>query len=319
MNGRRTSLDVVIPAYNRKDMVRKALDSFVEAVMPPELDVTLIVVDNNSKDGTADAIQGIIDGFPIRLRYVLETKQGLSNARNGGIAASTADLIGFIDDDEEVEPNWLEVVAREFTDPEIDFIGGCVLPNWVTAMPDWLPSGYPSVIGAIPPKPRAIFDDNFTGNLMGGNAVMRRHVFERVGGYAPHLGRSSKGLLSDEDADMYRRIRAAGLRGIYVPELAIRHYIAPDRLTRNYHRRWVYWRAASQGLHDRAMPDPRLAYLFGLQRYRIGMAMNGLARMPLRRLRGNKGDSFNGELAFWDLLGFAYGKFFMNVESMYKP
>ena len=314
----RITLDVIIPTYNRKGLLRKTLESFAVATVPPTLNVTLIVVDNNTTDGTAEAVADMSAGFPLRLRCVRETKQGLSNARNGGIAAGQGELIGFVDDDEEVEPNWLEVVAREFADSQVDFIGGPYLPNWAMAAPDWLPPGYPAVIGAIPPKQRAVFDDQFKGNLMGGNAVMRRSVFERVGIYTPHLGRSSKGLLSDEDADMLRRIRAAGLHGVYVPDLAIRHYIAPERLTRNYHRRWVYWRAASQGLHDRTSPDPAVAYSFGLQRYRLGMALRGLMAVPLRRLRGRKAESFNGELAAWDLLGFAYGKFFLKIESMYK-
>lgn len=313
-----TSLELVIPTYNRKALLRKTLDSIACASVPPGLLVTVIVVDNNSKDGTAEMVQAMTGEFPLPLRYVHEPQQGSSSTRNAGIAAGKADLIGFVDDDEEIEADWFQVVAREFADPAVEFIGGPYLPNWVTPVPDWLPPGYHSVIGAIPPRPRAAFGGGFRGNLMGGNAVLRRSVFDRVGLYDTQLGRGSKGLLSEEDADMLRRILAAGIAGVYVPDLAIRHYIAPERLTRTYHRRWVYWRGASQGVLDRTAPDRSLSYLFGIQRYRFGEALTGLLSAPLLRLRGRKAEAFSRELAAWDLAGFAYGKYFLNVASMYK-
>lgn len=312
------SLDLVIPTYKRRELLRKTLDSIAHATVPAGLKVRVLVVDNNSNDGTAEMVTRLAPSFPIPLDYLLETKQSSSHTRNAGILASTADLIGFVDDDEEVEPHWFEVVAREFADSEIQFIGGPYLPNWVTPAPDWLPPGYHSAIGAIPPKPRAPIAPGFSGNLMGGNAVLRRSVFDRVGLYSTQLGRSGKGLLSEEDADMLRRIQAAGIHGMYVPDLAIRHYIAPERLTRGYHRRWVYWRGASQGVLDRTSPDRSLAYLLGIPRYRFGQALTGLLTAPLLRLRGRKGEAFARELAAWDLAGFAYGKYLLNVDAMYK-
>ena len=312
------TLDVVVPTFNRKDLLCKTLASLACAPVPPGLAVSVIVVDNNSTDGTAAAVRSSIGSFELPLHYVLETRQGSSSARNAGIAAGSAELIGFVDDDEEIEPNWFEVVAREFSDSTVEFIGGPYLPNWVTPAPDWLPPGYHAVIGAIPPKAREAFGSRFGGNLMGGNAVLRRSVFDRVGLYHPQLGRGSKGLLSEEDADMQRRLGAAGIHGMYVPDLAIRHYIAPDRLTRAYHRRWVYWHGASQGMLDRAAPNPFLRYTLGLQRYRIGQAARALLTAPALQLGGKKSQAFAQELAMWDLLGFAYGKFFLKAESMYR-
>ncbi len=310
-------LDVVVPTYNRSALLRTTLDSLLRAAVPAELKVTVLVVDNNSKDDTAFVVENLQRDAPLRLIYVKETRQGLSHARNAGILAGKGDLVGFIDDDEEIGDTWYEVIAREFSAPEIDFIGGPYLPNWVSDVPDWLPPGYHAAIGAIPPKPRAPFDKHFSGNLMGGNAVFRRGVFDRVGMYAPHLGRSGKGLLSEEDAEFYRRLQAAGIHGMYVPDLTILHYIAPERLTRTYHRRWAYWRAVSQGVLDRELREP-VTYLFGLPRHRIGRAARGLLSIPAHRVRkGGKGQAFADELALWDLLGFVYGKHFARLDKLY--
>ena len=89
----------------------------------------------------------------VKLRYVRATRQGLSHSRNAGIAAGTGEVIAFIDDDEEVAHDWLDVIDREFGDPATQFIGGPYLGNWSTPEPDWLPPGYHAAIGVIPPKP----------------------------------------------------------------------------------------------------------------------------------------------------------------------
>ena len=310
-------LDVIVPTYNRSSLLRNTLESLLRAPVPPGLQVAIIVVDNNSKDDTATMVKTMQQDAALPIVYVQETKQGLSHARNAGIAVGDGNLVGFLDDDEEIEQAWYGVIAREFADPRLSFIGGPYLPNWVSAVPDWLPPGYHAAIGAIPPKPRAAFDKDFSGNLMGGNAVFRRAVFERVGTYATRLGRSGKGLLSEEDAEFYRRIQAAGLHGMYVPDLAILHYIAPERLTRSYHRRWAYWRAVSQGILDRELREP-VAYLFGLPRHRIGRAARSLLSIPRDRMRKDgKGRAFADELAVWDLIGFVYGKHIVNPEKLY--
>jgi glucosyl-dolichyl phosphate glucuronosyltransferase len=311
------TLDVVVPTYKRSWLLRRAINSLLQAPIPATLDVTIFVIDNNSEDDTEQVVREFQSQTNRRLIYVKETNQGLSYSRNAGICAGKGEIIGFIDDDEEVDEQWFTVVAREFSDRAIQFIGGPCLANWAAPPPPWLPPGYHSVIGVVEPKPRAAFGSGFTGNLMGGNAVIRREVFDRVGTYSVKLGRSGKGLLSDEDAELYRRIVEANLKGIYVPDLIIYHHIPESRLTRQYHRRWCYWRGVSQGYADRESKEP-VPYIFGIPRYRIGRALRGLISFP-RRLTHPKeaGKTFASELASWDLLGFIYGRYFINMERYY--
>ena len=311
------TLDVVVPTFNRSKLLQTTIASLFRAPVPGGMQVQLIVVDNNSTDDTAAVVAGLQVDAPLPLTYLLETKQNSSCARNAGIAAGDGDLIGFIDDDEEIGAEWYEIIAREFADPATSFIGGPYLPRWVTPEPDWLPPGYHAVIGAVLPKPRAIFDKTFSGNLMGGNAVLRRHIFDQIGLYATHLGRSDKGLLCEEDAEFCRRLQAAEISGIYVPDLTIYHYIAPERLTRSYHRRWAYWRAVSQGVLDRDLREP-VTYLFGVPRHRIGRAFRSLLAWPGHLFAaGGKGRAFADELATWDLIGFIYGKHFVRIDTLY--
>lgn len=311
-------LDVVVPTYNRSQLLRRTLSSLLKAPIPAGLEVTILVIDNNSKDDTEEVVREVQAGTERRIVYVRETNQGLSHARNAGVKAGTGDLIGCIDDDEEIDDQWYTVIAREFADEATQFIGGPYLPNCPVPMPRWLPPGYNGVIGVIEPKPRTRFAPPFPGNLQGGNAVLRRTVFDRIGLYSVKLGRSGKGLLSEEDAELYRRILKADLYGVHVPDLIIYHFIPPERLTRNYHRRWCYWRAVSQGIADEDLKEP-VAYAFGVPRYRIGKALSGLITWPRQLFsRGGAGRAFAGELAVWDLLGFVYGKHFARLDKLYS-
>lgn len=304
------TLDVIIPTYNRSALLKTALESLLRAPVPPGLDLRILVVDNNSGDDTAAVVHGIAKGATLPIHYLLEPAQGSSQARNAGVRSGTSDLVGFIDDDEEIEPDWYNVIWREFQDPSLDFLGGPCLPNWQAPAPDWLPPGYHSAIGAIPPKPRGRYDDTHPGILNGGNAVVRRRVYEQIGLYAEHLGRGAKGLLSEEDAEFFLRMRKAGMNGLYAPDLTILHYIPKSRLTRKYHRRWAYGRAISQGVLDRESPES-VTYLFGVPRHRIGRAVHGLLRLPLHILSNkSRAQAFADELAAWDLFGFVYGRFF---------
>lgn len=311
-------LDVVVPTYNRSKLMRAALESLLRAPVPEGLEVSIYLVDNNSVDDTVQVFQEIQANANLPLHYVRAVKQGLSNARNAGIAAGSGDVVGFIDDDEQIDSEWYRVVAREFSDPEVQYIGGPYLANWEIDPPDWLPPGYPAVIGVMLPKPRGWYGDGHPGFLNGGNAVIRRKVFDAIGTYSPKLGRSANGLLSDEDAEFFKRLWSAGIRGMYVPDLAIYHYIPAERLTRRYHRRWAFWRTVSQGLLSREQPEVG-AHLFGVPRHRIGRAVRSVFRLPIDRLMsGGKGKAFADELAVWDLAGFVHGRYFFRPESAYK-
>ena len=94
-------LDVVVPTYNRSSLLRRTICSLLKAPIPAGLDVTILIIDNNSKDDTEQVVrefEGQASGPPVI--YIKETSQGLSHARNRGITSGSGEIIGFIDDDE---------------------------------------------------------------------------------------------------------------------------------------------------------------------------------------------------------------------------
>ena len=304
-------LDVIIPTHNRHLLLRRTLDSIVKAEVPSGLHIRVTVIDNNSIDATPITVEAYSREFPHELNYVFESRQGRSFALNAGIASTNGDLIGMIDDDEEIDRSWLTTIYSLFGNSAIDFMGGPYVPRWGAERPDWLPMNYLGAIGWIDGGKNTVpFDKTYPGILMGGNAVLTREILNKVGPYNVNLGRNGTRLLAGEDDDMYRRLLGAGARGLYVPALIIYHYIPPERLLKNYFRRWCFWRGVSSGVIDRELRLP-VAYLAGLPRYLYGGAARGI-RQVAAGLFTTKHSSrtFSGELAVWDLVGFFYGKHF---------
>jgi len=316
-------LDVILPTFNRQALLGRTLESLRLARVPAGLNVRVLVVDNASTDGTGQLVRHAAPGFAGRLHYLFERTPGKPFALNAGIAATDGDLIGLIDDDEEVDSAWFECIWQQFAagGAGLDFIGGKCLPRWESPRPSWLGGGYLGVIGWVDPgeSPRPM-GDAYEGILMGGNAVIRRSALERAGPYSTALSRTGTRLLGCEDEDMYHRLVAIGARGSYVPELVIYHYVPARRLTKKYFRQWCFWRGVSLGVMDRGRRAP-VAYLAGVPRYRIGRAVRGVFRLanPVTWARpGGDADRFEYELSCWDLAGFFWGKHFYRVPGAGK-
>jgi glycosyltransferase involved in cell wall biosynthesis len=310
-------LDVVIPTYNREDMLQLTLESLLRAKIPMGLQVLVTVVDNNSKDNTRFLIQRYQEKFQGRFSYQFESRQGRSHALNAGIASTRGDLVGIIDDDEEIDEAWYTTIYKAFMVEGIDFVGGPYVPRWRIPPPEWLPPEYGSVVGWVDGGDVELpFDHNYPGILMGGNAVFKRSILEKVGPYSTWLGRTDKGLLSGEDEDLYDRLLSAGARGTYLPSLIIYHHVTPERLTKSYFRRWCFWRGVSLGSLDqtRKLPCP---YLLGIPRWHYRKAAKGVLSTIINLIlpKNDQARAFASELAIWDCLGLLYGRHFRKVRA----
>jgi glycosyltransferase involved in cell wall biosynthesis len=305
-------LDILLPTLNRSAQLRRAATSVLSAGQPPTMSVDLHIVDNNSTDDTGSVAAQLITQWGPRVHYVLERRPGKSCALNAGIAASRGDLVGFIDDDEEIGAGWLELVAEAFEEPEVDFIGGGYVPVWPgDAPPAWLPPRHAAAVGIVDGgTARTVYGVTYHGVLVGGNAVIRRRVLERAGPFRPALGpRVAKRLLSCEDEDLYLRLLDLDAVGWYVPGLTVYHHIQPNRLTKMYHRRWCFWHGVSQAILHRHRPV-LVRRLAGVPRYMFGDLMRAIVRFarPTLARAGTPGERFDAELIAWDLAGFLYGQ-----------
>src|SRR5262249_33610852 len=189
-------LDVLIATYNRAALLTRALESLAAADRPSGWGITGVVIDNRSTDDTRAVVESFVTRFDGRLQYIYESRAGRSHALNAGIAATSGDLVGMIDDDEEVDRRWFLTIANAFADSTVDFIGGPYVPRWGGERPAWLGTAYKAAVGWVDSGPGIRqYGPGFDGMLMGGNAIIRRSVLHCAGPYAADLGRSSDGRL----------------------------------------------------------------------------------------------------------------------------
>ena len=106
-------VSVVLSTRERPDSLRRALLSLAR-IDDPTLDI--VVVDNAAKtSATYDVVVGEFGHDP-RFRYVAEPTPGLSHGRNCGLTNAIHDIVAYTDDDVEVDPLWIRVLAATFAD-----------------------------------------------------------------------------------------------------------------------------------------------------------------------------------------------------------
>ncbi|MFC0181201.1 glycosyltransferase family 2 protein [Pseudarcicella hirudinis] len=178
-------VSVIIATYNRAPLLKETINSLLTYFRQDFIDSKseIIIIDNNSNDGTLNAVQEYLKESDI-VKYYLETNQGLSHARNRGIKESSGDILVFLDDDIDIDKSYFELCDEAFASADVNIIGGKVLPYNV-AVPEWLPKEYYYLA--------SIFDLGEqrmeVNTLMGANYAMRKSVADKVGWYDPNLGR----------------------------------------------------------------------------------------------------------------------------------
>jgi hypothetical protein len=118
------TITVAMATRNRAPLLRKALQSLVDQVRPPD---QVVVVDNASTDDTPAVAQSFARQLHLTLRR--EETVGIPQARNAALKHCTGDLVAFFDDDCQADPRWLlELEIPFLKDPHIGAVGGSLLP-----------------------------------------------------------------------------------------------------------------------------------------------------------------------------------------------
>lgn len=238
-------LTVVICTYNRASVLQETLNSLLVTQADKLHKLQLLLVDNNSPDNTRAVIEQGLSLFP-NATYLFERQQGLSHARNTGIAAAQHDAIAFIDDDVFFSPGWVEAVIKALdSHPEIACFAGQIAPLYEGGRPHWLPDSLEGVYSALELGDREL-PLTFPHTPIGANMIIRRTVIDRIGGFDTELGRKGKNLLSNEELEFFRKADQAGFRSLYIPDACVQHRIPASRTTPEWFVRRYFW----QGISD---------------------------------------------------------------------
>src|SRR4051812_26710425 len=90
------AISVVVPTYNRRDIVTRSLETMFDQTISSDNYEIIVVVDGSS-DGTAEALRGMKPSC--RFRIIEQENRGSAGARNTGFRAAESDLVLFLDDD----------------------------------------------------------------------------------------------------------------------------------------------------------------------------------------------------------------------------
>jgi glycosyltransferase involved in cell wall biosynthesis len=199
----------------------------------------VLLVDNNSTDETGNIVNSYQkENLNFPLKYILETNQGISYARNRGVKEAKGEIIVFIDDDETVDEDYLSHLKCFFeNNPKARICTGPVIPVYEQESPKWL-SKYTlrAVTGAYDKgrNQKRIYEKDCPGT---GHASFRKGTDGSGEEFNPDLGRKGTSLLGAEDKDFFLRILEAGGEMYYLPEAKIYHHIPASKLTDDYFKR----------------------------------------------------------------------------------
>jgi glycosyltransferase involved in cell wall biosynthesis len=216
-------ISVVICTYNRDQFIGDALKSLSEQLLPPT-DFEIVIVNNNSSDHTEKISLNFIKNNPqLDCKYVVETNQGLSFARNRGIKEAKYEIITYIDDDAFTKPDFLEKIYTYFNaHPTIAGIGGKVIPRYENEEPKWMNK---FLYGFVTKVDHGEVIHKFSGNKYpaGCNMSYRKNLLIQCGGFNNNLKWRA------DDKYIYFEIIKLNNQVIYLPQAAVEHQIDASR------------------------------------------------------------------------------------------
>ena len=198
------TVSVVIPTRDRRDALRRCLESLAAQTHPS---FEVVLVDDFSSDGTPEFLRQFGGEHPgLKLRSLrTETNIGANQSRNRGIRAARGELVAFTDSDCVAKPDWLERLAGPFSDPHLAAVTGLVeLP---------LPS---NVFELTYRGSNRVVDKGYVTRLVAGNMCIRRRLL------LEHPLDEDLKYGCDEEG-LYLRLRAAGYQQRLVPDAIVRH------------------------------------------------------------------------------------------------
>lgn len=208
-------VSVIIPTYNRSELLKKAIESLENQ---SHQNFEIIIIDDCSTDDTAEVVRGMDDERIIYLRH--DTNKGGSEARNTGIKQATGSFIGFLDSDDQWLPDKLERQLKQFEgQPDV----GVVYTGVQVVDEHNQPTRkiVPAYKGEILPK---LFESNCIDTTS--SVLVKREVLDQVQGF-------DASLPSCQDWDLYIRLAQVTKFDFVKESLVLFYHHSGERITTN--------------------------------------------------------------------------------------
>ncbi len=201
-------ISVIVAAYNASATLDDCLTSLLQSHYP---NVEVVVVDDGSRDDTG-AIADAHAHADARIKVLHVLNNGLSVARNLGLARATCDIVAYTDADCRVDADWLHYVALKLLNSDVVGVGG---PNLVP--PD--DGLIAQAVGLAPGNPmHVMLSDEIAEHIPGCNMAYWKWVLDDVGGFRPVY------RAAGDDVDICWRLQARGYRIGFAPAALVWHH-----------------------------------------------------------------------------------------------
>ncbi len=229
-------VSVIVPSYNRSESLKDTLQGLGR--QKTSLHYEIIVVDNNSTDGTKEVVREFQGNFKAPLYYLFESRQGISYARNAGMRKARGELIAFLDDDTLPSPEWLTSFWRCFQEEEADLVAGKVELLWFSERPEWLSEILMKPLVTLDYGEKRFQIHAKEKRILGANFAFRRSLADRVGFFREDLGRRGNSLIGGEDSEWFGRLIQEKAKVFYEPQAQVFHKVLGEKITEEYILRW---------------------------------------------------------------------------------
>jgi len=274
---------IVICTYNRCESLKKTLESLTHQACDWNSVAEIIIVDNNSTDGTQQLVHSYKTTFKTELIFLKEEKKGKSHALNLAINSSQSDVLVFTDDDVILDPHWLDEMIRFFNENNVDVLGGRVLALYPPKTPLWVRLNKKDLGGPHISYDRGegIIDHSLRklSEFPGVNVAYKREVFKTAGLYDTDLG-PGKGTLF-EDIEMFQRAQQTDKKIFYNGKALVWHPVEPKRMTLTYITQWSYRHGKSAAIIESMKTKETFPSIFGVPRYLLRRVITKLMKLFL--------------------------------------
>lgn len=230
-------ITVLIATYNRSEILRNTLSSFLNLELRG-LEVEFVIIDNNSSDDTAEAVEYFSNKLP--LVYLFESRPGKNCALNKALnEIELKELVVFTDDDVKPNPDWLgKIIDVSYRWPEICVFGGQIYPIWACNPPEWiekLPEKLLSFAYAVHNHgDNEIYYEN--GYPFGPNYWVRSSIFRKGLRFDESIGPipDNKKRIMGSELSLLMYLKRIGYSILYSPGVIVGHHISPYQCTEKY-------------------------------------------------------------------------------------
>lgn len=229
------SFSFIIFTYNSSDIILRTLVHLKEAVDFFPVDHEIILVDNNSVDRTLQKVGDFIAENSLEIKIVENPKQGLSYSRIEGVKLANKEFVCFVDDDNFLSQNWLEVLTDIISKYNPDVIGCRTLGISDVIFPNWW-SNYQGLYACgMRFKDSGFLDDPL--DKMWGAGLTARLKYLKPALLRMNLlctDRIGQKQMSGGDTELNFRMRLLGAKFYYSNDLFLYHYMRAGRLNKGH-------------------------------------------------------------------------------------